>query len=178
MEQPPNEEHRAEPGPTELVTMLLSLEAELHGQGWDQPAQVFALHTLQGSAVSLMPLMSHETQMSCGHPATFMDALTHQLHAADAPQPPTTDHGVFFGLVVVHEAWGRFGAAAATADPTKPLADQVGSVECRMIYLSTVRGTELLLWRIRGQQPVVMPSALFVGQIPESMRLLVAAMDG
>jgi hypothetical protein len=178
MEQPPsNEQHELEPGLPELIPMLLSLEAQIQEQGWDQPPQVYALHTLDGDLIAVAPLMSPEAQASSGHPADFMDAITQQLQAPDAPAPPASGRSGFFGLVVAHEAWGRFDAAAATADPTRSLADQVGSVECRMLLLSTVQGTELLLRRIRGQEPVLMPPGQLVGQIPESMRALVAAIS-
>ncbi len=151
-EAPRNPEH-PEPDTDTLSRLMQSFEQEINQLGWDRPALLFTLNRFSEHEVAIAPL----TPPSLGASALeLVEAITDTLKTFG----PTRDirqllKPNYFGLLLTFEAWGRFDDNAVTTDPYRSLADQPGSVECRMVLVHTAGGQRLALSRIRGQEPVL-----------------------
>ncbi|MFC0430013.1 hypothetical protein [Kutzneria buriramensis] len=164
--------HIVEPGRESLGRMLASLEQEITRSGWDQPPRLFTLDRLSDREVGIRPLVAPE--------ASVDPELLLSVAAEDFATPPYR-HALpsvlgpsYFGLLISFEGWARVGANVETTDPDRPLADQVGSEECRVLVLRTRAGRELMLRRLRKGHRVVSTAA---GPVLRELRALMKVVD-
>jgi hypothetical protein len=150
----------------ELTEMLFAFERQLDGGGWDQPSCVFSLNHMPDDIIGIRPLLTPPPGV---HPATLMEWATEDIRTDEGQEQLIETLGSgYFGLVLACEGWSRAGDSLATTDPTRPFADQLGSVECRVVNLRTVDGTEVTVERLRGQEPQLHPNVT-LGRIPDAM---------
>jgi hypothetical protein len=108
----------------------------------------------------------------------LVEAVTEVLSTPEISQAlPTILGPGYFGLLLTFEGWFRYGEDVATTDPSKSLADQVGSVECRGLLLHTVYGQQLMLRHIRGQEPTLAPQGDMTGALVDVLDVLSTNLD-
>lgn len=145
--------HVVEPGRDSLGRMLASLEQKITRSGWDQPPRLFTLDRLSDQEVGIRPIVAPDAGVD---PELLLSVASEEFATPPYRQAlPTVLGPTYFGLLVSFEGWAREGADVMTTDPDRPLADQVGSVECRVLVLRTRAGRELMLRRLRGGRRVV-----------------------
>lgn len=153
----------------ELTEMLFAFEQHLDRDGWDQPSRVFSLNHVSEDFIGIRPLLTPPPGV---HPATLMEWAIEDIQTEEGQEQLIETLGSgYFGLVLTCEGWSRAGDSLATTDPARPFADQLGSVECRVVNLRTVDGTELTVERLRGQEPQIHPNVT-LGRIPDAMTSL------
>jgi hypothetical protein len=165
--------HIVEPGREGLGRMLASLEQEITRSGWDQPPRLFTLDRLSDQEVGIRPLVAPDASAD---PELLLSVAAEEF----ATQPyqhalPSVLGPSYFGLLISFEGWTRVGADVETTDPDRPLADQVGSVECRVLVLRTRTGQELMLRRLRGGHHQVVSTG--AGPVLRELRALMEVVD-
>jgi hypothetical protein len=169
----PNEE--LPPDITKFHQLLFDFEHEIDQHGWDQPPALFALNHVDDHVVGIHQM--HPRGLA-NHAGILVEAVTEVLSAPEISQDlPTILGPGYFGLLLTFEGWGRYGEAAATTDTNRSLADQVGSVECRVLLLRTVNGQQLMLRRIRGQEPTLAPQGAMGGALVDVLDVLSTNLD-
>lgn len=140
------------PDADDVNGLILKVEQGVHHQGWDQDPFLAALRW-RPPALGLRPI-----PVPIGNPpGDFLKALAWAVQAPSdgdrfaASMPP--DAG-FFGLAFIAEGWlnedlepGQYEAL------DRPLADIVGSVECRHINAVDITGRAHQVIRVRGRKP-------------------------
>jgi hypothetical protein len=163
------------PDITRFHQLLFDFEHEIDQRGWDQPPSLFALNHVDDDMVGIRPM---HPRGFADHAGILVEAVTEVLGAPELSEDlPTILGPGYFGLLLTFEGWGRHGEAAATTDPNRSLADQVGSAECRVLLLHTVYGQHLMLQRIRGQEPTLAPQGAMTGPLVDVLDVLSTNLD-
>lgn len=164
-----------EPGIDELAGLLVAVEQKLDDDGWDQPPRVFTLnHTANGS-ITVHGLLAPDRGV---HLPTLLEVATEEARSPElADRMRSRLHMGYFGLLVSSEAWARFGPQALTTDTSRRLADQPGSVECRMVTICTVGGQELTYQHVRGRDSGFLPPGAQQGRLIDGLRRFMDSLE-
>jgi hypothetical protein len=137
-----------------MKRMLLTLEAEVHKGGWDQPT-IFGLLVRGPGMLGITPFPDFPK----AHPPSVIDAFTRDLVEDPAGcQRLITNNPGIFGAILVDEGW------SPPADATKEqidqarrsrlrYADMLDAREVRMVCSIDIQGTMWMITRIRGERP-------------------------
>lgn len=180
--------------------LLLTVEANIHRAGWDQPPEMFlitdetanpetgqALRLAYGDPLAThdglvaFPLITHETMSLglalAGSPGNAFWSLAAFI-AYGADPGSTMMRGMLIdpatvGVGMCVEVWERHDTADAFAGLRgKKFADMPGSLEARRMCVH-VRGRGIVtLGRLRGHKPEIEPLSTQVGSVYDTVRLL------
>lgn len=167
-EQPADTPPEQEPGIEELAGLLVAVEQRLDDDGWDQPPRIFTLnHTADGD-ITVQTLLAPDKGV---HLPTLLEAAAAEIRSPEhADRVRLRFNSGYFGLLASGEVWARFGLQALTTDTNRPLADQPGSIECRLVTLRTVGGQELTYQHTRGGESGFLPPGAQQGRLIDGLR--------
>ena len=146
-----------EPSIGDLAEMVVAVEQRLDDDGWDQPPRIFTLNHAADGGIAVHGLLAPNMRL---HLPTLLETAAEEVRAPEFGDRVRSLLGAgYFGLLVSSEAWARLGPEALTTDTRRSLADQPGSVECRLVTIRTVSGQELTYQHVRGHDSAFLPGA-------------------
>lgn len=164
-----------EPGIDELADMLVAVEQRLDDDGWDQPPRIFTLHHAVDGGIDVHGLLAPGKGV---HLPTLLEVAADEIRSPEyADRVRFRLDAGYFGLLVSSEVWARLGLEALTTDTSRPLADQPGSVECRLVTIRTIGGQELTYQHVRGRESGFLPSGAQGGRLIDGLRRFMDSLE-
>lgn len=174
-EQPLDTSADQEPGIDELAGVMVAVEQKLDDEGWDQPPRIFTLHHAADGGIDVHGLLAPGKGV---HLPALLEVAAEEMRSAEyADRVRSRLAAGYFGLLLSYEAWARFGPQALTTDPSRSLADQPGSVECRLVTIRTVCGQELTYQHVRGRESGFLPPGAHQGRLIDGLRRFMDSLD-
>lgn len=134
---------------------LKSIEADAEAEGWDCPAQLYAMCAENVSpemgAITVSSFFGFDLAMYLtGYSYHALKAIARALPTA--PQMVRDEWAGLIGLVLVDETWS-IQQKDGEPRPTGSLAEHPDRIESRFVWLAAADGSSRVLTRRRGGEP-------------------------